>query len=120
MANDNNLIPVNLRAKDEQREIRSKGGKARAKKMKERKTIAEALKAVLDEPIAKGSRTTKLEGISMKVVKKLFDDPDIRDVKVLAEILGEIKQTINTEGMTLNITATDKGKSNIEKLMEGD
>ena len=88
--------------------------------MKERKTIAEALRKILDEPIAKGSRQTKLDGISIKVIKKLFDDPDIRDLKALAEILGELKQTINAEGMTLNINASEEGKNNIERILQGE
>lgn len=120
MATQENLKPFGTLAEDVQREIRSKGGKARAKKMKERKTIAEALRKILDEPIAKGSRQTKLDGISIKVIKKLFDDPDIRDLKALAEILGELKQTINAEGMTLNINASEEGKNNIERILQGE
>lgn len=120
MATQENLKPFGTLAEDVQREIRSKGGKARAKKMKERKTIAEALRKILDEPIAKGSRQTKLDGISIKVIKKLFDDPDIRDLKALAEILGELKQTINAEGMTLNINASEEGKNNIKRILEGE
>ena len=120
MATQENLKPFGSLAEDVQREIRSKGGKARAKKMKERKTIAEALRKILDEPIAKGSRQTKLDGISIKVIKKLFDDPDIRDRKALAEILGELKQTINAEGMTLNINASEEGKNNIERILQGE
>lgn len=120
MANESNLKPFTTLAEDVQREIRSKGGKARARKIKERKTIAEALRKVLDEPIAKGSRQTRLDGISIKVIRKLFDDPDIRDLKVLAEILGELKQTINAEGLTLNITASDEGRDNIEKIISGE
>lgn len=119
MGNEN-LKPFGTLAEDVQREIRSKGGKARAKKMRERKTIADALRKVLDEPIAKGSRQTKLDGISIKVIKKLFDDPDIRDMKTLAEILGELKQTINTEGLTLNIQSSEQGKSNIERIIDGE
>lgn len=120
MATQENLKPFGTLAEDVQREIRSKGGKARAKKMKERKTIAEALRKILDEPIAKGSRQTRLDGISIKVIKKLFDDPDIRDLKALAEILGELKQTINAEGLTLNISSSEEGKSNIERIIDGE
>ena len=120
MATQENLKPFGTLAEDVQRDIRSKGGKARAKKMKERKTIAEALRKILDEPIAKGSRQTKLDGISIKVIKKLFDDPDIRDLKALAEILGELKQTINAEGLTLNISSSEEGKSNIERIIDGE
>ena len=120
MATQENLKPFGTLAEDVQREIRSKGGKARAKKMKERKTIAEALRKILDEPIAKGSRQTRLDGISIKVIKKMFEDPDIRDMKCLAEILGELKQTINAEGMTLNINTSEEGKNNIERILQGE
>lgn len=120
MATQENLKPFGTLAEDVQREIRSKGGKARAKKMKERKTIAEALRKILDEPIAKGSRQTKLGGISMKVIKKLYDDPDIRDLKTLAEILGELKQTNNAESLTLYISSSEEGKSNIERIIDGE
>ena len=115
-----NLIPISERASDVQREIRSKGGKARAKKIRERKTIAEALAQIISEPISKGSRQTKLDGISIKVIKRMFDNPDIRDLKILAELLGELKQTINHEGLSLNITASEEGKEYIEKLMSGE
>lgn len=101
--NESNLKPFGTLAEDMQREIRSKGGKARAKKLKEQKTIAEALRKVLAEPIAKGSRQTRLDGIAIKTVKKLFDDPDIKDLKTLAEVLGEFKQTIEAKGEGLTI-----------------
>lgn len=117
MATQENLKPFGTLAEDVQRKIRSKGGKARAKKMKERKTIADALRKVLDEPIAKGSRQTKLDGISIKAIKKLFDNPDIRDVKVLAEILGEIKQTLTTDGDGLTIVVkSQEEKDKLDKM----
>lgn len=115
--NNNNLIPFGALAEDVQREIRSKGGKAKAKKMKERKTIADALRQVLDEPIEKGSKTTKLDAIAIKTIKNLYDNPNAKGLKTIAEILGEVKQTINAEGMTLNINTTEEGKKNIEKLL---
>lgn len=42
-----NLIPINDRAKEEQREIQKKGGKARAQQMKQRKTAKELLETLL-------------------------------------------------------------------------
>ena len=117
MATQENLKPFGTLAEDVQRDIRSKGGKARAKKMKERKTIAEALRKILDEPIAKGSRQTKLDGISIKVIKNIFDNPDIRDLKVLAEILGEIKQTLTTDGDGLTIVVkSQEEKDKLDKM----
>lgn len=110
-----NLKPFGTLAEEVQREIRSKGGKARARKIKERKTIADALRKVLEEPLSKGSRQTRLDGISIKVIKKLFDDPDIKDIKVLAEVLGEFKQTINTEGISIVVSSQEE-KEKIETL----
>ena len=120
MANEGNLKPNSERTPKERVELARKAGKASAKKRRERKTIADALRKVLDEPIAKGSRQTRLDGISIKVIKKMFENPDIRDMKCLAEILGELKQTINAEGMTLNINASEEGKNNIERILQGE
>ena len=120
MANEGNLKPNSERTPKERVELARKAGKASGRKRRERKTIADALRKVLDEPIAKGSRQTRLDGISIKVIKKMFDDPDIRDMKCLAEILGELKQTITAEGMTLNINASEEGKNNIKRILEGE
>lgn len=120
MANAGNLKPNTERTPKERVELARKAGKASGRKRRERKTIADALRKVLDEPIAKGSRQTRLDGISIKVIKKMFEDPDIRDMKCLAEILGELKQTINAEGMTLNINASEEGKNNINRILEGE
>lgn len=120
MANEANLKANSERTPSERVELARKAGKASGRRRRERKTIAEALRKILDEPIAKGSRQTKLDGISIKVIKKLFDDPDIRDLKALAEILGELKQTINAEGLTLNISSSEEGKSNIERIIDGE
>lgn len=121
MAGQDNLVSLGDRTTEEQRAIASKGGKASVRSRRKRKLIADALRKVLDEPMAHGTKQTKLEGIAIKTIKKLFDDPDIRDVKVLAEVLGELKQTIEGgAGFTLNITtSSEEGKENIKKLMEG-
>lgn len=120
MANAGNLKPNTERTPKERVELARKAGKASGRKRRERKTIADALRKVLDEPIAKGSRQTRLDGISIKVIKKMFENPDIRDMKCLAEILGELKQTINAEGMTLNINSSEEGKNNIKRILEGE
>ena len=81
------------------------------------KSIADALRAILAEKI--DGDVDKLDAITAKVVKKMFDNPDIRDLKVLAEILGELKQTFDAGGLTLNINASDEGAQNINKLING-
>ena len=117
MANESNLKPQNTRTPEERKRIAAMGGKASGHRKRERKTIADALRKVLDEPIAKGSRQTKLDGISIKAIKKLFDNPDIRDVKVLAEILGEIKHTLTSDGDGLTIVVkSQEEKDKLEKI----
>ena len=108
MNGQENLRPFETLAEDVQREIRSKGGKARAKKIKERKTIADALRKVLDEPLAKGSRMTRLDGISAKALKQMYDNPRMKDIKILAEILGELTQNIKAEGMTIIVRSPEE------------
>lgn len=118
MANDGNLIDLRTRATEEQREIRSKGGKARAAQARERKTIASVLRMVLDEKTPEGM--TKQEALISKCITKVYKNGDIRDLKVIAELLGEVKQVIDAQGITLNIIASEQGKDNIEKIMQGD
>ena len=57
-----NLKPLNQRAKSVQREISSKGGKARAKKLKERKTFQEIAQIILGLAMTSG-KTADLEQI---------------------------------------------------------
>ena len=117
MANECNLKPNSERTPSERVELARKAGRASGRKRRERKTIADALRNVLDEPIAKGSRQTKLDGISIKAIKKLFDNPDIRDVKVLAEILGEIKHTLTSDGDGLTIVVkSQEEKDKLDKM----
>lgn len=118
MANENNLISLGARSESERKAIASRGGKASGKRRREKRTIAQALRAILDQPSAKGSKDTRLDSIVASVVNKLYKSPDIKDLKILAEILGELKQTISAEGLTLNINASDEGKGNIERLLE--
>lgn len=114
--NEKYLKPVNTLPPDEARKIRSMGGKARAEKLRERKTLAESIRMVLDERTPEGM--TKQEAIVAKCLANVYKSGDIRDIKVLAEILGEIKQTFSAEGVALTINASEEGKRNIEKLME--
>lgn len=92
------------------------GGKACAEKRKQRKAMADSLREILEQEVAPGM--SRQDAIAVKVLKKIFENPDIRDFKTLAEILGELKTNIATEGLALNITTSEKGKENIEKLME--
>ena len=58
MANEQNLIPFNQRTESEQREIRSKGGKASAAARREKRTMRELIEAF-------GEAKVKLDDIEM-------------------------------------------------------
>lgn len=117
--NMQNLKPNSERTPEERKDLARKAGRASGRKRKERKTIADALRKVLDEPLAKGSKETRLDGISIRAIKELYDNPSVKKLKILAEILGEFTQTIDATGLTLNINTSEEGKNNIEKLIEG-
>lgn len=108
MANKQNLKPNTERTPEERVELARKAGKASGRKRKERKSIADALRKVLDEPLAKGSRMTRLDGISAKALKQMFDNPRMKDIKILAEILGELTQNIKAEGMTIIVQSPEE------------
>ena len=82
MANEKNLRPFNTLTEKQQREIRSKGGKASQKAKRERKTFAELYKTLLDE-----KNEISLNGKRLKLSNK-----DILARKVINEVL---KGTIN-------------------------
>ena len=112
MANEQNLkVPTS----DEARELGRNGGIASGKARRERKTLADALRKVLDES-AGADGLTRREAIAAKVLKRLYDEGDIRDVKVLAEILGEVKQTIDIPGLQLNVNTSKEGAEGIDRL----
>lgn len=117
MANEQNLrVPTT----DEAREIGRKGGLASGKARKERKTIADALRMVLNEQAAPGSDATRLDAIVSKVVKNLYDNGDIRDLKILSDLLGESIQNINLktdEPFRVEVN-NETEKAKLEKLLE--
>ena len=106
MANEQNLKPLNTRAKSVQREIASKGGKARAKKIREQKTLKEELLLLL----AEGDTQKK---ISLALIQKALQG-DTKAFEVIRDSTGqkcvekvEISQTV------------DESIKEIEKYMKG-
>lgn len=122
MANEQNLKPIQKgeMSKEEAKKRGSIGGKASVRKRRERKLLKETILEILKEPIQKGSKTTRQEAIMTNVLARLFKEGDIKDVKVLAEILGELKVADVSQGVTINISSSDEGKTEIDKLMNGD
>lgn len=105
MANEQNLIPINKRAKSVQRKIRSKGGKARAKKIQEKKLLSQMYAEFLarkHDVVISGKRE-KVSGQKLvdSVISKVLSKGKSESVSMLKEIREA------TEGSKLALTNSE-------------
>lgn len=98
MANEQNLKPLNTLAKSVQREIQSKGGKARAEKIRERKTLREELLTLLEE----GDNQKK---ISLSLIQEAMTG-NTKAYEIIRDTIGE-KPTEKQEQITTTLTYED-------------
>ena len=95
MANEKNLIPLNKRTKNEQREIAKKGGIKSGETRRNKKTLREELE------IALAIKNEKGEEIRMTITKALIQkaiNGDVKAFEVIRDTIGEKptdKQEIN-------------------------
>lgn len=115
--NPENLIPNSERTPSQRKSNASKAGKASAKARRERKTIAEALRLVLNEE-ANSDGLTRQEAIVARVVKRLYDEGDIRDLKVLADVLGESVQNIDLKGIAPIVAMDAEDAAKIQTMLD--
>ena len=124
MANEQNLIPNSQRTPEELREMTRKAGIASGKARREKKTLADALRKILDEPISSGATMTRREAIIANVMRRLNDTGNIKDLKVLAELIGEYSQKIDIENLPtiiqVNSEETAKKMREIEKRLNNE
>jgi hypothetical protein len=112
MANNENLKPLNERCKEDAKKIRSKGGKARAAKIKEKKTMKEMLDYLLEKEIANksGEKASTQEAISIALIKQALNG-NVKAYEVIRDTIGEKpteKQEItNTTPQIVVATKTD-------------
>ena len=112
MANEKNLIPLNKRAKSLQREIQSKGGKAKAKKEKEQKTFKELAKVIL---------TLKPNNKVLKERAEMFgiDDPNNKELAVIGLMMSAINGNHNAFDRLLEL-ADEKEHTTDEQAKQAD
>jgi len=94
MANEQNLIPLNKRSKEVQREIQEKGRQANKAKIERRKTLREELLALLE----KGDMQKKM---SLSIIQKAIKG-DTKAYEIIRDTVGEkpkdvIDANVNTE-----------------------
>lgn len=97
--NNENLNPLNTLSKEDAKKIQSKGGHARAKKIKEKKTMRELLDYLLEKEITnkKGEKATTKEAILVSAIKKAIEG-DIRALQFIRDTIGEmpvVKQEVS-------------------------
>lgn len=63
---------------------------------RERRTIAEVLRKVLDEEMSSGA--TRLDVVISKTVQALYDAPSVQQLKIVAELLGELEHKVKVDG----------------------
>jgi hypothetical protein len=113
----NNLIPMNKRTKEEQREIARKGGIASGKARQEKATFKKTLESVLDTvPKIEGNEEnhTYRELIVLGQIKGAVEGK-AENFKLMAQVLGEMESETPTSTPEVKIEIVDH--SNLEKQM---
>lgn len=125
MANDENLIPLNKRNKEEAKKIQLAGGIARGKQRTEEKTFKQLVKLALGEYLEKkhkGKEITIQQGIVLKALQQCLNgDAKARDW--VTKVIGECVDNVNVSGdlSIQKVFVTEKEhneiKSKIDELL---
>ena len=100
MANDENLIPLNKRSKEEAKSIQYSGGVARGKQRTEEKNFKQLIKVALNEYLEKkykGKEITIQEGIILKALEQALKG-DAKAREWVTKITGEGVENLNLSG----------------------
>lgn len=93
-----NLVPFDQRSEEEQREIRSMGGKASQAKQKRRKTQAEIIRQIMDLTLTPEEGADKLEALGLDptwatdanvAVMQKARRGDVESLRYLRDTIGE-------------------------------
>lgn len=106
-----NLIPLNERTKEEQREIARQGGVASGKARQEKATFKKTLAMLLDEKNSKGK--TYRELITLGQIKSAIDGK-AENFKAILSLMGEIEEQ---QGVTPDININIVDNTALEKAM---
>lgn len=122
MANEENLIPLNKRSKEQAKKIQKAGGIARGKQRAEEKSFRELLKLALNEYLDKkhrGKEITVQEGIILKALQQALNG-DAKAREWLTKILGEYSDNINLTGEVnvQKVFVTEKDKKDIDSKID--
>jgi hypothetical protein len=99
------LIPLNQRTKEEQKEITTKGGIASGEARREKKEFREFAKIVLDELVKdkkSGEQIPTRYAALKSVMKKVLKDGDHNALRTLAQMAGEWEQESSSNVTIVN------------------
>lgn len=90
MANNENLKPFDTLTEKEQREIRSKGGKASGEARRAKKTMKEMLDYLLEKEInnKQGEKVNTQEAITLALLKQALNG-NVKAYEVIRDTIGE-------------------------------
>ena len=117
--NEQNLIPLNQRTKEEQREIQVAGGIASGEARREKATMRKTLEMMLDEVADIEGNENKLTYKQLATIGLLKGAirGDNANYKTILEVIGEMQEQ-NNETPSVQINIVDN--SELEKIMYED
>lgn len=92
--NEQNLIPLNKRTKEEQREIQIAGGIASGEARRQKATMKATLEKLLDEKSSKGQTYRELATLGLL---KGAVQGKVENYKLILEMMGEVGSYSNNE-----------------------
>lgn len=110
-----NLIPMNERTEEEQREIARQGGIASGEARREKSTMKKTLEMLLNEKNDKG--ITYRDLCTLGLIKGATQGK-AENYKVMLQVLGELQEQQETGTPSVNINIVDN--SNLEKVLYED
>lgn len=90
-----NTVGVPFRSSEEHTELARKAGKASVQAKKQYKLLKEELREILNEETTKGSGVTKMQAVIQNVLKNTLSKGRALDLKIIAEVLGEMEINVN-------------------------
>lgn len=118
--NEQNLIPADQRSESEAREMGRAGGIASGVARRERKRLADTLRAELAK--SAGGGMTKWEFIVAKCLQELGTQRvSPKDLRTIVEIVGELKQNIDItsggEPLAINVSVV-RSREQAEEILK--
>jgi hypothetical protein len=116
-----NLIPFSERTEEEQREIRSKGGKRSGEVRRERKALREVYEIVGQKEITitnpDGTKETVILDFAVAIAQyQKAVKGDTKAARHIAEIRGELEKKVSLDGSVQGLTVTVTNPDTAEKL----